>query len=334
LKQPLHQHAEGAATFLRSSLAAPAELSTGSVAVLGVPHDSTLGSRQGSRYGPRGIRDGSLQVIDGLRTASPSGLGDPDGPDRIQLRPSIDVVDVGDVPVFPNDLARSVDSMAAGARQLAVTGARSVLLGGDHFVSYPLFKGWSAGMHDRGLRKFGYIQFDNHLDLMDDNKLWGKLWHGSQARRIAELPGVSPANMVWIGASGPQGGEQVGWLRTSGASWFTPTDIAALGIVEVTTRAIAKAADGVDAVYVSLDIDVLDGGISPGTGSVVVGGMLPADLFTAMRMLAQVDVVRALDIAEVAPPLDPTDRTVRIAATAALQFAGAAALVGVGAEPQ
>jgi agmatinase len=310
----------GIATFFRAPQADFPQLSAGLVAVMGAPHDSTLGSRQGTRYGPRGIREGSLETVAYIEAGPEKSVTRITSGTRLRLAPGTPMVDLGDLPVYPNDLGRTRESLRRGACLAALSGALPVMFGGDHYVTFPLFQGAAEGLAARGARRLGYIQFDNHLDLSDDNRIWGKHYHGSQARRISELDIVDPRNMVWIGASGYTPREQVDWLRSNGATLWTPADIHREGIGPVVQRALEIASHGTDKVYVSLDIDVVNGGASPGTGSVVADGLSPQELLQAMSMLAESGVVGALDVTEVAPPLDPSGRTVRIAASAALEF--------------
>lgn len=310
----------GIPTFLRAPQAELTELDQGMLAVLGVPHDMTLGSRQGCRHGPRGLREGSLDAVSHLKANPTSSLTHVSSGIRTRLAPGNTLVDLGDVDVFPNDLSRSSESMRLRVRAVAQSGAIPILLGGDHFVTYPLFRGWSEGATKRGHSKFGYIQYDNHLDLADDNKIWGKLWHGSQARRISELPSIHPRNMVWMGAAGPHSREQVEWLGASGAKLFTPSHIREDGIVATTHEAVKIASQGTDGVYVSLDIDVVNGGASPGTGAVVTDGLSPQELFISIGILGESGLIGAFDVTEVAPPLDIGGRTIRIGADAILEF--------------
>jgi agmatinase len=312
----------GIPTFFRAPLADFGQLGTGVVAVMGAPHDSTLGSRQGTRYGPRGIREASLDTIAYIQAGPEKSVTHIASGTRLSLAPGTPLVDLGDVPVYPNDLDRTRESLRRGACLAASSGAVPVMFGGDHYVTFPLFQGVAEGLARRGATRLGYIQFDNHLDLSDDNRIWGKHYHGSQARRISELPIIEPRNMVWIGASGYTPREQLDWLRRSGATLWTPADIHREGIVPVVERALEIASHGTDGVYVSLDIDVVNGGASPGTGSVVGDGLSPQELLQAMRLLAESGVVGALDVTEVAPPLDPSERTIRIAASAVLEFVG------------
>jgi agmatinase len=82
------------------------------------------------------------------------------------------------------------------------------------------------------------------------------------------------------------------------------------GSPAVIEEAIAEALDGPDAIYLSVDIDVLDPGFAPGTGTPEPGGMTPADLLRAVRQIALSTNVVAMDVVEVAPPYDWADLTI------------------------
>ena len=82
------------------------------------------------------------------------------------------------------------------------------------------------------------------------------------------------------------------------------------GIREVLADAIARAGDGCDAIYLSVDIDVLDPGTAPGTGTPEPGGMTAADLLRAVRTIALETPLVAMDVVEVSPPYDHADITV------------------------
>ena len=65
------------------------------------------------------------------------------------------------------------------------------MLGGDHSISYPIIK----ALHDKSEGNVGIIQFDAHLDLVDDSPIQGKFSQSSQMRRALELPRVKPENI-------------------------------------------------------------------------------------------------------------------------------------------
>jgi arginase family enzyme len=92
------------------------------------------------------------------------------------------------------------------------------------------------------------------------------------------------------------------------------------GASATVARALAAASTGCDAVYVSLDADVVDSGYAWGTGDVLVGGLTPAEVLALMRELSASDRIVALDVVEVAPGLDQRGRSERLAAEAIVEL--------------
>ncbi len=83
--------------------------------------------------------------------------------------------------------------------------------------------------------------------------------------------------------------------------------------------AVAEALEGTDALYLSVDIDVLDPGFAPGTGTPEPGGLNPADLLRAVRRLALEAPLVAMDVVEVAPAYDWAETTINNAHRAVLE---------------
>ena len=92
--------------------------------------------------------------------------------------------------------------------------------------------------------------------------------------------------------------------------WHLMHEVWERGIHAVINDAVAEALDGADHLYVSVDIDVLDPGFAPGTGTPEPGGMNPADLLRTVRQLARDTNLVALDVVEVSPPYDVAENTV------------------------
>ena len=88
---------------------------------------------------------------------------------------------------------------------------------------------------------------------------------------------------------------------------------------------IAEALDGPDAIWISLDIDVVDPGLAPGTGTPEPGGLLTRELLRALRQIASAVPVAGMDIVEVSPPYDWAESTAMIANRAALEVISALA---------
>jgi agmatinase len=299
----------------------PEAVPAGHVAVMGAPHDMTLSTRQSTRYAPKVIRQHSCHFITQTRSAPTPEIVDVATGRRVRLPDEPRLVDCGDIVVYPNSLEKTDQALREATRLLVGRGVFPVILGGDHYVSYPLFEGVGKALTEVGrARRLGYLQIDGHLDAMDDNRLWGKHWHGSNARRIAELPFTSVRNVAWLGINGLTWGNEWDFVHENGLRMLTTADIRRIGIREAARQALEAAADGVDAVYVSLDIDVVDVSLSPGAGSVNFGGITPGELLDAVDFLGGHDIISALDVVEVAPALDPSGITARLAATAIMTF--------------
>jgi agmatinase len=103
------------------------------------------------------------------------------------------------------------------------------------------------------------------------------------------------------------------------------TEIEERGAEAVVADAIAEALDGPDQIYLSIDIDVLDPGMAPGTGTPEPGGLLPRELLRAVRqVVGAVDLV-GMDVVEVSPPYDHAETTAMAANRLALEAISALA---------
>ena len=104
-----------------------------------------------------------------------------------------------------------------------------------------------------------------------------------------------------------------------GATVITLRSLRERGVEAAARLALETAGQGCDRIYVSLDIGVVDPSYAPGQGDVVIGGVTPEELLDLMRGLRD-PKVGALDVVGVAPPIDPTGRTSRLAAEAIIEL--------------
>jgi arginase family enzyme len=193
-------------------------------------------------------------------------------------------------------------------------------MGGDHSISFPTFTGWQRTMERTvGADRLGYIQIDHHFDWGNHSAIHGPLYHGSNARRIGELAGMAPERMAFVGVGSVTRKRQLDDLRRDRYHIVSARDIREQGAVAALAEPIASFADRCDAVYVSIDIDVLDCSVAPGTGNVTIGGVSGGELFDIMSQLESLPT-KALDIAEVAPRYDLSGRTAQIAARVFFEF--------------
>ncbi len=286
------------------------ELERGQVAILGAPFDWGTTHRPGARFGPRAIREGDYLGPDGARPHLTAGL------DPLHELP---VVDTGDAALPPGYTEASIDRIGRLVGAIAEAGAVPMVLGGDHTVTFPSARGVAEVV---GPGEVALIHFDAHADTGEHHH--GQLHgHGTPMRRLVESGAMPGPRFVQIGLRGywpPP--DTLAWMRAQGMRSFFMDDIGARGLDAVLDEAVASAlGDGARGVYVSVDIDVVDPGMAPGTGTPEPGGLTPRQLLDAVRRLGrELDVVGA-DLVEVAPHYDqPADVTARLANRVVLEL--------------
>ena len=179
----------------------------------------------------------------------------------------------------------------------------ALFLGGDHSVTIPLMAAFSRTVTGR----FGVVHFDAHPDLMDEFE--GHRWsHGCTERRVLELPNVEPQHLVFVGLRSWIGDELTFLAEHPEIGVHTARDVYRRGVEAVAQDVVAQL-EGVEAVYFTLDIDGLDPAYAPGTGTPVGGGLSTRELLELLRIVFARLPVRAMDVVEVAPPLDGADIT-------------------------
>ena len=289
----------GVMTFMRARQGDVEDLEEGIVAVAGVSYDLSCTSRIGSRFGPRAIRTTSrlrpgatISINTGQRMYTPDV-------DKMRM------IDVGDLNVYPVDWDKTEASLRDSMAQITRTGALPIILGGDHYITYPLVQGFGDAVAEAGgkSKKVGYIQFSSQLDLGDEDPVWGRVWRGATARRIIDTGAAETRNMVWVGTNGYVRSEQWALAQELGLNIFTLDDIHRDGVIAVAERAAELAGDGCDSIYLSVDFDVLDGGYSSMTGAPSFNGLRNVDLLRAIDVLRRAKI-GALDVVGVNPTLD------------------------------
>ena len=151
--------------------------------------------------------------------------------------------------------------------------------------------------------------------------------HGTPMRRLIESGAVEGRNFVQVGLRGywpPP--ETFDWMQEQGLRWHLMREIEERGAEAVIADAIAEALDGPDAIYLSIDIDVIDPGMAPGTGTPEPGGMLTREVLRAVRQIVGAVELAGMDIVEVSPPYDQAETTAMAANRAALEAISALAV--------
>jgi len=153
------------------------------------------------------------------------------------------------------------------------------------------------------------IHFDAHADTGDVQ--WGSLiGHGLPMRRLIESGACRGDRFLQIGLRGywPEP-PTLKWMAEQGMRSFEMHEVGARGLDAVLTEAFAIAVDGMDGVFVSVDLDVVDPGMAPGTGTPEPGGITGRQLLDAVRRVAIELPVIGIDVVEVAPAYDSADIT-------------------------
>jgi agmatinase len=289
-------------------------LRRGDVAFIGMPSDATHTSRIGTRFGPRALRHETSVLMHQLRRDAEGGLIDTASGLDCGLADGRALVDLGDATIHPLDVEKTIRSIADMTGAVVKTGALPVAIGGDHFNSYPACLGVSEALaqNEPGAR-FGYIQIDGHLDFCDRLAAWGPFNHATNARRCSELPNIRRENMVWIGIAGWVDGNDVAEIEGFGGLIFSAEDVHRIGAREVARRAVAHALRNCDRLYLTIDVDALDSGFLPGTGSIVHSEITCRQYLDLLEVFAEAPLC-GIDLVEVSPPLDPSGRSEAIAA--------------------
>lgn len=154
------------------------------------------------------------------------------------------------------------------------------------------------------------VHFDAHADTADE--LHGNLAsHGTPMRRLIESGAIPGDRFIQVGLRGYWPGEEdQKWMADNGLTHFMMQEFWENGTKRFTRDVIAAAKAKADKVYISIDIDVLDPGFAPATGTPEPGGFAPIDLLRIVRQLVLETDVVAFDVMEVAPPYDHADITV------------------------
>ena len=282
------------------------------VAIIGAPFDDLVTHRPGARFGPRAIR--AAQYSSGSLNSLQLG---------VEPFEVLTVVDAGDANIVPAYWERAHAMIYRKVAEVVGTGAIPIVLGGDHSITWPSA---TAVAEARRPGSIGIVHFDAHADTAPDS--WGQLaGHGSPMRRLIESGAVLGKNFVQVGLRGYWPSvDVVDWMREQGLRYHFMTEIEERGAEAVIADAIAEALDGPDSIYLSVDIDVVDPGLAPGTGTPEPGGLLTRELLRGIRQIVGAVDLAGMDVVEVSPPYDWAESTAMIANRVALEAISALAL--------
>lgn len=305
-------------TFLKCDNGTVADLNKDTIAFIGFPFEATKVSRLGCAAGPKAVREASFMFAYLLQTLEGASMIDPVTEESIRMSSRYRMVDLGDVGIFPADVLASTEIMKNATRDIVAKGALPVVFGGDHYISYPSVTGFMEGIKALGGNEtIGYVHIDAHLDLADEMPFFGKLSSGTQVRRMIDTSGLDSSNILMIGIGGTQPKAEWDYAKSSGIGIVGRHELQNGKSIRKTVLDAAKDKLGhCTALYLTIDIDVNDRSFAPGTGNAVAtGGLFPVQFLEVLDALRELPL-RAIDLVEVSPNLDPSGRTAALAAQA------------------
>ncbi|MEM8688085.1 MAG: agmatinase [Pseudomonadota bacterium] len=295
-KDPFGKYSEpaysGVVSFLRSKYTK--ELDGVDIAVTGIPFDTSVTHRPGTRFGPRAIRTASSQI-------------DWDSPYNwdFDVRDNMAVADYGDM-LFDHgrldEVPGLIEQHIAGILEKAKT---TLTFGGDHFITYPILKAYAAKHGPLCL-----LQFDAHTDTWNDEGGEGRIDHGTMFYHAVKQGLIVPEHSAQVGIRTKN-------RDTMGINIIDANEVHREG-PEAAARKI-KQIVGDRPVYLTFDIDGLDPAYAPGTGTPVIGGLTPYQAMTMLRQIAGINLV-GMDVVEVAPAYDTAGITALAGATIAFEL--------------
>lgn len=291
----------GIRTFLKSP---STKVSDPRYTVVGVPYDLATTFRSGARMGPSSIREASLMLTDGHHPRC--------GNDPVELG---EVWDAGDIDIDPGNTTTYLTEIEKGLSPHSFP----IILGGDHSVTLAALRN-AAKKHG----KLAVVQFDAHMDT------WGgRPNHGTFMRQAVEEGIIDPKKTIQVGIRSPAPNSVYDWTKAQGITTLMAHTIMKENITSTLNTIYdtihpptSKGRDMDTPVYVTFDIDCINPGECPGTGTPEVGGLFTwqiLELFDGLFKNNNTKYV-GFDIMEVAPMYDPSGVTSLTAATLVWSF--------------
>lgn len=252
------------------------------VCVMGIPFDSAVSCGKGAALAPETIRNLSRF----LPATTEEGV----------VFNHLNVYDHGDVPA-DLEWKRYYAQVEAEALRLFSTNKFCFFLGGDHSVSIPLHKAFRKQYEGK---KIGIIHFDSHSDICDeyDSHKWSHAC--TEKRALDDL--IEPQDLALVGIRSWEA-EEITYLNENPVLLIKAYDLFKDGYQSACEK-LKKRFQDYDAVYFTLDIDVIDPSGAPGTGTPEAGGPSSREIIEMVKFMFQEIPIKAMDIVEVSPTLD------------------------------
>jgi formimidoylglutamase len=278
------------------------------IGIVGIPFDTAVMGRRGCRFGPESVRSSLVfsYVYD-------PGL-------NVDLSKGFVVTDFGNIDAFQTDVLKTHERVEKVLTAIFNAGVTPAIIGGDHSLSYPDVK----ALINATQGNVGVINIDSHLDVRHSHH--GEIASGTPFRRLMEEPDkpVLGKNLVEIGING--------WLNSRyymdycdkmGVTVIPSREVHRRNVDDVIAQALEIATDGVDALFLSVDIDGIDLSAAPGTCAPSPGGLTPYEALEMVFQIGQHPLCRGIDVMEIAPSLDAAGVTSMMGAALIMNFMAA-----------
>ncbi|MCD6240912.1 agmatinase [Candidatus Bathyarchaeota archaeon] len=260
-----------------------------SYTILGVPFDYTSTYRTGARFAPTAIREASLNI------------------ETYSFRTGLDVEkikihDLGNLDVSAN-IDETLKRLELVTRELLEAKKTPIFIGGEHTITLGIVKALE------NTEKLAIISFDAHLDLRNEY-LGLKTSHTTFMRRINEK--IKPQKIIEVGTRAVCQ-EELEYAEKTGINYITSLEIQREGL-EKTKEKLGRLLEGVENIYLSIDLDVLDPAYAPAVQNPEPEGIDPYTLHELIAEICKKSII-AFDLVEVTPNYDEGITAIQAAKT-------------------
>lgn len=295
------------------------------VAILGVPVSFGQGMA-GVDLGPAAMRVAGLEQRIGELGYEVRDLGD-----LSVSRPKSRTAGTAKLKHLP-EMLKASELLASQTYEVMIGGELPVIIGGDHSIAIGSISG-AARYFSEKKQTFGLIYFDAHADMNTPETSPSGNIHGMPlsallgygAPELVNLGGVAPKLdprlCVHVGARDVDPGER-DLIRKLGMRFYTMREIDERGLNACMGEAILIARQGSGGYCVTFDVDVLDPGDAPGSGTLVRGGLTYREAHLAMEKIAEAGGMRSLEVVEINTALDVNNRTAQLGVELVLSALG------------
>jgi len=223
---------------------------------------------------------------------------------------------------YVREISNACEQLAVEVEGILEAGQLPLILGGDHSIAIGSFAG-AASHYRKQNETLGLIWFDAHADMNTPETTPSGNIHGMPLATLLgygapELtnvagfaPKLDPRLCAHVGARDIDPGERE-MIKKLGMRFFTMREIDERGMRDVMNEAIEIASGGSAGYAVTFDVDVLDPGDAPGSGTLVRGGLTYREAHLGMEKIAEAGGMRSLEIVEINTALDVNNKTAEL----------------------